>query len=83
MLELSAETEALVLAGAARAGKSADDLVREAVLGLVARRLPEHVRRPIDHAALQLILARCAQRPIRDDRSPEDIIGFDEVGVPR
>ena len=32
---------------------------------------------------LMAIGRRSAARPVRDDRSPEEIIGYDETGLPR
>ncbi len=32
---------------------------------------------------LRIIGERCAARPILDDRTPEEIIGYDRHGVPR
>jgi antitoxin VapB len=33
--------------------------------------------------ALRRIARRSASRPLLDDRSPEDILGYDEHGLPR
>ncbi len=32
---------------------------------------------------MEEISRRCASRPVLDDRSDEEIIGYDEYGVPR
>ncbi len=32
---------------------------------------------------LMQIARRCAARPVLDNRSPEDILGYDEHGLPR
>jgi antitoxin VapB len=32
---------------------------------------------------LRAIIRRCASRPVLDPRTPDEIIGYDEYGVPR
>jgi antitoxin VapB len=90
MLPLSSETEALIQAKAKRSGKSPDDLVREALLH-VSETLPwrsngprPDIRSKEDFiAALDEIAARCAARPVGDPRSADEIIGYDDFGLPR
>lgn len=45
-------------------------------------RLRREPHRPIDMHAIQEILDRVAALPVLDDRTPEEIIGYDENGVP-
>ena len=37
---------------------------------------------PWDHAAIQAILDRCAGLPVLDTRSADEILGYDENGLP-
>ena len=37
---------------------------------------------PWDHAAIDAIIARCNALPILDDRSENEILGYDENGIP-
>ena len=58
----------------------------EAVLNALKERLARHRGRV--HAVrledeLLAIGRRCADLPVLDDRAPEDIIGYDERGLPR
>ena len=39
-------------------------------------------RRPIDLDAVARLEARMAARPILDDRTPDELIGYDEFGLP-
>lgn len=79
MLTLSPETEALVRARAAAAGKTPDEVIREAVSARPAT--PTSRRDRI--ALMEAISLRCAALPLLDSRSAEEIIGYDECGVPR
>lgn len=90
MLTLSPKTEALVRAKAADAGKTPDELIRH-VLETAGGRLPW--RRPTARpkietkeefiSCLDEIARRSAARPIVDPRSPDEIIGYDDFGLPR
>jgi antitoxin VapB len=84
MLTLSPETEALVRARAAMAGKTADQVIREA-LG-AATSPPKKAKPTLGKASLAEILAiaeRSAARPLLDPRTPEEIIGYDDHGLPK
>lgn len=86
---LSAETEALIRERAAQTGRTPDEIVREALKGgdaLRGRRgftfpgpnlTPEERRKRVDEIA-----ERVSKLPILDPRTNEDIIGFDENGLP-
>lgn len=39
--------------------------------------------RPVDMRRVNAIIERSASRPILDPRSPDEIIGYDEFGIPR
>jgi antitoxin VapB len=90
MLPLSRETEALIATKADRSGKSQEDVVREGLMH-VAEALPWNNSGPRPKvgskqefiAALDEIAARCAARPVVDPRSDDELIGYDDFGLPR
>jgi antitoxin VapB len=67
---------------AATTGESLNEAVVQALRERLAR---EHRRRQVPHLRDQLraIRQRCAMLPVMDSRSPEEILGYDEHGVPR
>jgi antitoxin VapB len=85
---LSAETEALIKERAILTGKTPDDLVREAIRlaghALVGQRRAETPRLPQDELLRRMkeIADRTAALPVLDARTPDEIIGYDEFGVP-
>jgi hypothetical protein len=44
---------------------------------------PSHSRRPIDMSKVKAVIERAAARPVLDQRSSDEIIGYDEFGLPR
>ncbi len=63
-------------------GQSITDAVVKALREQLRRETGTHsVRRMEDE--LRTIGRRCSKLPDRDTRSPEEIIGFDEHGLPR
>jgi antitoxin VapB len=90
MIALSSETEAMIQARAEITGKTPDQVVREA-LAPTGETLPW--RRPTARprietkeefiARLDEIAARSTARPVVDPRSPDEIIGYDDFGLPR
>ena len=91
MIELSKETEALIQANAARTGRTVDEILREALVRardvLVWRSPAEPPPASLSKDDLikwmETIAARCAARPVADPRSPDEIIGYDDFGLPR
>jgi antitoxin VapB len=82
---LSPETEALVRARAARAGKTPDEFIRDALGDWAvpsATVEPQPGRKPSRLAAILAIAEESATRPLLDPRSPDEIIGYDEHGLP-
>jgi antitoxin VapB len=76
------ETEKLARDLAARTGESITIATRKA--------LQERLRRLADTRVtvllleeLALIRRRCAALPVLDDRTPDEIIGYDQNGLPR
>ena len=67
---------------AATTGESLSDAIVQALRERLAR---EHRRRQVPRLRDQLraIRQRCAALPVLDSRSPEEILGYDELGVPR
>jgi hypothetical protein len=91
MIKLSHETEALIEAKAARTGRTPDEIVRAALMraGDVlpwrssARSRPAALTKDETIAGMEEIAARSAARPMTDPRSFDEIIGYDDVGLPR
>lgn len=58
----------------------------EAVIKALRERLAREERKraaPLLKQELNAIIERCAALPVLDSRTPEEIIGFDDRGVPR
>lgn len=85
MLTLSPETEALVRARAVTAGKTPDEVIREALGEATARPTKaEHARKKkASLADILAIAARSAARPLLDARTADEIVGYDEHGIPK
>ena len=75
------ETDALVRALVATTGESITTAVRESV-----RERLERIDGPNDPETrlreLKLIAEHCAALPVLDERTPDEIIGYDEHGLP-
>ena len=94
MLTIHRDTEQLARLVAARSGTTPEDVVRSAVeerafaIGLVPPRkgnasdLNPATKADLI-AGMEAIAARSASRPIADPRSIDEIIGYDDVGLPR
>jgi antitoxin VapB len=75
------ETERLAAEVARLTGDSKTEAVRRALQDRLDRLSRERAGRdPV--AELDEIALRCARLPVRDPRSAEEIIGYDERGVP-
>jgi antitoxin VapB len=83
-LQLSPDIEQLTLALARRTGKSPETLIEEAIeeRARAAGLFVAAPRRPFDKAKVKAIIARVAGLPILNERSADEIIGYDEHGVP-
>jgi antitoxin VapB len=86
-MQLTDELEELTRLVAMRTGKTPDAVLKEA---LEARARAAGVDppgaprpKPIDEAKIRALIARTAALPIIDPRTPDAILGYDEVGVPR
>jgi antitoxin VapB len=75
------ETEQLVDALVKLTGETKTDAVTRALRDRLTRiRRERSGRRLADD--LDAIALRCARLPVRDARTPEEILGYDEDGVP-
>jgi antitoxin VapB len=78
-----AEAHDLAVELAQRTGRTLTDAVKESLRESLER---ERARRPETSrlvARVMKIAARAAARPVLDARSPEEILGYDDAGVPR
>lgn len=73
-----------------RLARELAELTGEGLTEAVVTALKERLRRERGRAyptplreELALIRERCSRLPVRDDRAADDIIGYDEHGVPR
>ena len=74
-----AETDRLARRLARVTGESITKAVRTAVEERLEREERQRGRPSLEH----LMARRYASRPVIDDRSPDEIIGYDERGLPR
>lgn len=71
---------------ARRLARLTGESVTRAVQGAIRERLAreEHCRgRRIDRQRIDDITARLAALPVADDRSPDELVDYDEAGLPR
>lgn len=78
----SVEVERLVREISAQTGESLTGAIQKA-LEERRERLQEDRRKQILVAQLEEILDRVDRLPVRDSRSPDEILGYDEQGLPR
>lgn len=91
MIDVSQEIEALIQAKVARTGRTPDEILREAlvrtgdVLPWRSSVAPPPVSLTKDElvARMEAIAVRSAARPMADPRSIDEIIGYDDFGLPR
>ena len=80
-LELrSAKADALARELATATGEDLETAVERAIEERLAR-IPRHPRKR-EQFEIDAIFDRLAQMPVLDERTPEEIIGYDETGVP-
>lgn len=72
-----------------RLARELADVTGESLTEAVIRSLRERLRRVRGRSApvsvadeLRMIRERCAALPVLDDREPDDILGYDERGLP-
>ena len=78
----SSETERLAREIAAKTGESLTGAIRTALQERLERLNRQQRNRNLAKQ-LQEILRRVDQLPVLDSRSPEEIVGYDENGLPR
>jgi antitoxin VapB len=88
MIWIAPETEVLARELAEKQGVPVEEAIKSAIeraareVGIEqpipASRTPEEIM-----AGIEAIARRCAARPVHDARVPDEIIGYDEFGVPR
>ena len=76
------ETERLARDLARRTGESITLATRKALQERL-RRVRGAERKSLLLADLAAIRHRCAELPVLDPRTPEEVIGYDEFGLPR
>lgn len=75
------ETDRLARALAAATGESLTEAIRRALSDRLERE--SHRSRPGIGVEVKRIQERLARLPVLDPRSPEEIVGYDEHGLPR
>ena len=87
MLTVPSDAEVLVQKLAQKTGKSPEDVIRQALeacarhIGLAVA-LDQSERQAMIDGALAIAI-RSAQRPLLNDRPEDEILGYDEHGIPR
>jgi len=76
------EAEELAEALAKLAGETKTEAVTRALRDRLARLRRERAGRRLADE-LDEIARQCAQLPVKDSRTPEEILGYDERGLPR
>jgi hypothetical protein len=87
-IRLDAESERRLQELAKATGKPADDIIRDALEAWAAKLQASTGRRskrtPAEKgAAIEAIVARFKELPVLDPRPADEIVGYDEIGVPR
>ena len=86
---LDPETERLARRLAAAANKPLEQIVREAIaaraldLGMIPPAPPSRVTPAEIRAATDDVVARLRALPVLDARLPDEILGYDDHGLPR
>jgi len=78
----SLETERLARELASRTGESLTGAIQKSLEERLER-LKQQRRSPLLSTQLEDILRRVDQLPILDSRTPDEIVGYDEHGLPR
>lgn len=76
------ETDALARQVASLTGETLTEAVRGALKERLRLEQLKRGERPWDDAAIQAIIDRCAALPVLDGRSDDEILGYDERGLP-
>lgn len=76
------ETERLAQEVARRSGETKTEAVTQALRERLARLRRERSKRRLADE-LEAIAEHCASRPVLDARTPDEILGYDDRGMPR
>ena len=84
-MTIPTEIEQLARLVAVKTGKTPDDILKEAVeaRARAAGVAPSPARRTFDDPRVKAIIARVSALPLLDNRTADEIIGYDEFGVPQ
>jgi antitoxin VapB len=77
------EAHAMAKELARRTGKSLTAVVKEALQDRLRREPPSESERERLLATMNRIARQIQSYPVLDSRTPDEIIGYDEIGVPR
>ena len=79
------ETEKLACELARRRKQSVADALTEVLRKEIERdrRQPKHVSKEEFHRGIQEIVDEVKKLPVLDDRSPDEILGYDDNGLPQ
>ena len=77
------EAEAKIRELASRTGETLTDAIERAVEERLQRLGPPRRKGRVDHKKLAELLAYFDSLPVDDPRSPDELIGYDEHGVPK
>ena len=76
------ETDRLARQVASLTGETLTEAVRGALRQRLRYEALKRGERPWDDAAIQAIIDRCAALPVLDNRGDDEILGYDENGLP-
>ncbi len=76
------ETDKLARQVASLTGETLTEAVREALRLRLRREQLKRGEKPFDRAAVDALIRRFAALPVLDDRSDDEILGYDENGLP-
>ena len=76
------ETDSLAREVASLTGETLTEAVRGALRERLRHERLKRGRAPWDEAAIQRIVDHCAALPVLDTRSDDDILGYDQNGLP-
>jgi antitoxin VapB len=86
MIALSEDIEQLARLLAQKAGSTPTEIIRQALQGRAREagmNISESQYRKPSFERMMAISDRCSERPVLDDRPPDEIVGYDEFGVAR
>ncbi len=86
MIALNHDTEELARLLAVHAGKSPDEVIRQALEDRARSSgiaLPDRPRRSPSFDRMMEVSDRFSALPVLDDRPADEIVGYDDIGVPR